>query len=184
MRIMRMLSVVALAVLPVAASAQQQSTPPAPAAPVTAQQTDGAPLPPAAPAPQAMQQNAATDVVGTITRGELDLGIRGTNLKGDYARFEQYRDMGNGLFFDRARFHSERAGWFVDLGGNHLGRTDQEFDALVNKAGTFKGWASWNQTPLYLSDTDADDLPGSEPGRAEDCRPDPGRAPEQDDDDG
>ena len=48
---------------------------------------------------------AAGQETGTTTQsGSIDLGVRGSNLTGDAARYERYRDMGDGLFLETFRW--------------------------------------------------------------------------------
>lgn len=85
--------------------------------------------------------------------GSADFGVRGTSLSGDGARYERYRDLGDGLFLEKFRLRHEAAGWFLVGEGDHVGRQDQRFTGSADKAGKFKGWASWDQIPMLLSRT-------------------------------
>ena len=87
------------------------------------------------------------------TSGWFDFGGRGTSTTGDAARYERYRDMGNGLFLENARLVRDRNGWLVSLNAEHVGRTDQRYQGTFTKPGRFKGWASWDQIPMVMSFT-------------------------------
>ena len=54
--------------------------------------------------------------------GAIDIGVRGTSADGDAARYERYRDLGDGLFVEGLRLNRERNGWFLGLTGDHVGR--------------------------------------------------------------
>jgi len=123
-RLSTTLSVLVFALLPAAASAQQQNTP--------AQESE--PL-------------------ATLPDNRVDFGVRGTRLTGDGARFERYRDVGNGLFFEGLRYNRELNGWFLGIAGDHIGRLDQRLTGSVVKPGTLKISLMWDQIPMLLSRT-------------------------------
>ena len=91
-----------------------------------------------------------TPVTPPLT-GFADFGVRGTSLSGDGARYERYRDLGDGLFLEAFRLRKETGGWFLTGQGDHVGRKDQRFTGNVVKAGKFKGWALWDQIPMLMS---------------------------------
>ncbi|MCC7185059.1 MAG: hypothetical protein IT185_02375 [Acidobacteria bacterium] len=74
------------------------------------------------PSAAAAQEAAA----GTSTQsGLIDIGVRGSSLTGDAARYERYRDLGDGLFLETFRWKAQKNGWFLDAGADHAGRRDQ-----------------------------------------------------------
>jgi MtrB/PioB family decaheme-associated outer membrane protein len=83
----------------------------------------------------------------------FDFGIRGTSFDGDSARYERYRDLGDGLFLERARLRREYAGWFVDVDADHVGRRDQRYTGRFVLPGRFTGWAQWDQIPMLMSNS-------------------------------
>lgn len=83
----------------------------------------------------------------------IDVGARGSFISGDGARYERYRDLGDGLFLGRFRFGREGTGWFFDLGADNVGRRDQRFTADIVKPGTLKLFATWDQIPMLMSRT-------------------------------
>ena len=85
--------------------------------------------------------------------GTLDFGARGTTTSGDAARYERYRDLGDGVFLETLRLNAERNGWYVNGSADHVGRRDQRFDGLVERPGRLKLWAVWDQIPMLLSRT-------------------------------
>ena len=107
MSISRALSVLVLGLMPAVAASQ---TAPAPSP---------APRPPGA---QAVPADAST---GPDTwAGTIDFGLRGTWTEGDAARYERYRDLGDGLFLEVVRLHKEHKGWLLDFDAGHVGRRD------------------------------------------------------------
>ena len=106
------------------------------------------PKPPAAQTPTAppAEEEANTGWVGLV-----DFGIRGTNLDGDSARYERYRDLGDGLFLEHAHASREAKGWLLDFGGEHVGRRDQRFTASAVDPGRLRASFLWDQIPMLLS---------------------------------
>lgn len=85
--------------------------------------------------------------------GTVDFGVRGTDVKGDAARYERYRDLGNGLFLEDARLKREQEKWIFDLGAEHVGRRDQRYTGNIVRPGKLKSWFKWDQIPMLLSST-------------------------------
>jgi MtrB/PioB family decaheme-associated outer membrane protein len=85
--------------------------------------------------------------------GAIDFGVRGTSVTGDAARYERYRDLGNGLFIDDARLKQDKDSWILDLGAEHVGRRDQRYTGSVVRPGKLKVWLLWDQIPMLLSRT-------------------------------
>ncbi|HUR20262.1 MAG TPA: MtrB/PioB family outer membrane beta-barrel protein, partial [Vicinamibacterales bacterium] len=134
MRILNRLLFLAVALVPAAASAQTAAA--------------GAQTPAAA---GAETPAASTDMAPT--RGWLDFGVRGTRITGDGARYERYRDLGDGLFLEGLRWQADTRGWLFNLDATHVARRDQRYLASFVRPGHFKGWANWDQIPLLLSRT-------------------------------
>jgi MtrB/PioB family decaheme-associated outer membrane protein len=124
----------------------------APAAAQTPQTTEPAQAPQAAVAAPKKEVPAAKDA-STSANGWIDFGVRGTNLSGDGARFERYRDLGNGLFVDSLNIDHQTNGWFSDLRGAHLGGLDQRLTGHLVRPGKLKIYGQWDQIPMLFSRT-------------------------------
>lgn len=85
--------------------------------------------------------------------GWIDFGVRGTSVTGEPARYERYRDLGDGAFLGGLRLNRETNGWVLALGADNVGRRDQRFDGEFVRPGKFKGYAMWDQIPMLLSRT-------------------------------
>ncbi len=96
---------------------------------------------------------AESEPLVTTADNWVDFGVRGTRLTGDGARYERYRDLGDGLFLEAVRYHREQNGWFVSFGGEHVGRRDQRLTGSFIKPGRLKISAMWDQIPMLLSRT-------------------------------
>jgi MtrB/PioB family decaheme-associated outer membrane protein len=95
----------------------------------------------------------AQEQTTTSNTGTIDFGVRGTSLTGDAARYERYRDLGDGLFLDVLRLESMRNGWFLNFMADHAGRRDQRFFGQVAQPGKLRGWFLWDQIPMLMSRT-------------------------------
>lgn len=96
--------------------------------------------------------------------GWLDVGVRGSSLTGDAARYERYRDLGDGLFLETLRWKAQKNGWYLDAGGDHIGRRDQRYMVSAIRPGKFKGWGQWDQIPMLLSRTTRTPYSSTVPG--------------------
>ncbi|HEV8348118.1 MAG TPA: MtrB/PioB family outer membrane beta-barrel protein [Vicinamibacterales bacterium] len=83
--------------------------------------------------------------------GSFDFGVRGTSVGGDAARYERYRDLGDGLFLEGLGFNRTRNNWILQLTSEHVGRSDQRYAANAERLGTFNAWFVWDQIPMLLS---------------------------------
>ena len=97
--------------------------------------------------------------------GTVDFGVRGTNLDGDGARYDRYRDLGTGLFLEGVRLTRERTDWIMNFSADHVGWADQRFVANAERVGTFKSWFMWDQIPMLLSRTTRTLFSGIETGQ-------------------
>ncbi len=96
---------------------------------------------------------AAPAVAAASWTGSIDFGVRGTSVSGDAARYERYRDLGDGLFLDDARASREFAHWVLDVGAEHAGRRDQRYTADFVRPGRLKASLLWDQIPMLLSNS-------------------------------
>jgi hypothetical protein len=85
--------------------------------------------------------------------GWLDFGVRGTHVSGDPARYERYRDLGDGLFLETFRLSRDRNNWLFDLRGDHVGRRDQRFIGEIRLPGKLQIRGLWDQIPMLMSET-------------------------------
>jgi MtrB/PioB family decaheme-associated outer membrane protein len=108
----------------------------------------------AAPAAQAAPDaDEAEDHPLPTTYGSVDFGLRATHLHGDGARYERYRDLGDGLFLERARYATSRKGWMLSAAADHVGRRDQRYDGRAALPGRLKVWGRYDQIPMLMSRT-------------------------------
>ena len=101
---------------------------------------------------------ASAQTVGwTVPAGTniLDVGARGTSIDGDSARYERYRDLGNGLFLEAVRWDGQKKDWLFSLKGDHTLYKDQRYVGRAERPGRLKAWFMWDQVPMLMSNTTA-----------------------------
>jgi MtrB/PioB family decaheme-associated outer membrane protein len=100
------------------------------------------------PPPDAQKVSAPADLAN-----QVDVGVRGTIFgdNSDSARFQRYRDLGNGAFLDRFRFTKHTDQWLFNAQADNVGYRDQRFSSAFNAYGKIKASFEWNQIPLFYS---------------------------------
>lgn len=102
-----------------------------------------------ASAAAAQQDGVPTRPTGSS--GSIDFGMRFTELSGDQARTQRFRDVRDGGVADRFRFEQRGTSWLLDGGADHVGRLDQRFFATLRAGGKVKASFRWDQIPLFIS---------------------------------
>ncbi len=102
-------------------------------------------------APAAMAAAQAPPPVPVKPAPALDVGVRLTDVTGDEARFQRFRDVSDGFTLNRARFNRKGTGWFLELGTDHSGREDQRYFGRLRASGRLKASFLWDQVPLFYS---------------------------------
>jgi MtrB/PioB family decaheme-associated outer membrane protein len=83
----------------------------------------------------------------------IDVGARGSSINGDSARYERYRDLGDGLFLEAIRWDGTRNDWLFSLKGDHTLYKDQRYVGRAERPGRLKAWFLWDQVPMLMSNT-------------------------------
>lgn len=97
-------------------------------------------------APLAFAQEAATTEAAT---GVVDIGVRAGTLDGDYARYERYQDLRNGLF-SRVQFGKNTDHSRMSLGASNIGYRNQNYYAdYTDGKSRISGF--FDSTPLNYS---------------------------------
>ena len=95
---------------------------------------------------------------GMNVEGEIESGVR-FNLddpeRKRTQKFEEYRDMGEGLQLDglRLRLFRSDESYSFEFGGSKWGRDDQEFSLRTGRLGLWEFSFDWDQTPHTISTT-------------------------------
>jgi MtrB/PioB family decaheme-associated outer membrane protein len=83
--------------------------------------------------------------------GQVDFGIRGSDITGDGARFQRYRDLDDGGVLDDFRFNAENGTWLFEAGADNVGRDDQRFWGEFLQIGKVRASFSYDELPLLYS---------------------------------
>lgn len=97
--------------------------------------------------------------------GQIDFGGRLTSIDGDQARYQRYRDLGDGVFFDLTGLHKVWGNTTLEASMRNAGWNDQQYKANLNLPGLLRVRFLYDQTPTFISRdtrTPYDPLPGSE----------------------
>ena len=138
MRTTRLISVFLLLALPATAWAQVQQAPPTQAdQPQPAVSTTAAPDQASTPAP--------AQSTSFIKSGMVDFGVVSSNITGDPAKYNQYRDLSNGGLAGPVRLAIEKSNYYLKVGADDVARNDANYWATFAKAGTFKAGFMWDE---------------------------------------
>ncbi len=85
------------------------------------------------------------------TLGSIDFGARTMDASGDRARYQRFRDQGDGFFLDRVRYKRDAKDWRFDFSALHVGRLDQRYTAEYRRTSRLKVGFQWDQVPLFVS---------------------------------
>ena len=83
--------------------------------------------------------------------GEIDFGGRVSDVTGDGARYQRYRDLRNGLSVDLPFLHVERDRWWMNLTVQNTGYSDQRYALTYARPGRVKFSFIYDQTPTFIS---------------------------------
>ncbi|MBI2828274.1 MAG: MtrB/PioB family outer membrane beta-barrel protein [Acidobacteria bacterium] len=84
--------------------------------------------------------------------GQIDFGGRFTTVTGDRARYQRYRDLREGVFFDMPFYHRETATWWMNLTVRNAGYRDQRYLLTAARPGRVKFRVLYDLTPTFISD--------------------------------
>jgi MtrB/PioB family decaheme-associated outer membrane protein len=84
------------------------------------------------------------------TSGFVDFSVRATNVSGDAARFQRYRDLRDRGSIEALRFDRATGRWRFESGARHLGRKDQSLFASAQNS-KLKASFTWDQVPYFTS---------------------------------
>jgi MtrB/PioB family decaheme-associated outer membrane protein len=101
---------------------------------------------------------AQTRVGGLNAEGEIEAGVRffiEEPSKNEKQKFEEYRDMGEGIFLQglRLRLFTDDERYSTEFLGSKWGRNDQEFSLLTGRTGLWRFEFDWDQTQHVFSTT-------------------------------
>jgi hypothetical protein len=88
--------------------------------------------------------------------GTVDFGGQFSNVDGDEARYDRYRDTRSGALLDAFQYTRENENWLFDATARHVGYRDQRFTVGFRQYGRVKVNFTWDQIPLFYSAEDRD----------------------------
>jgi MtrB/PioB family decaheme-associated outer membrane protein len=95
--------------------------------------------------------SAAAAVAHAQSSGSTDVGLRLSSVRGDEARFQRFRDIGDGAVMERVRFERGGHNWLFSVGADHVGRRDQRYTLAYRTGGKLTMSFLWDQIPLFIS---------------------------------
>ncbi|HSL23746.1 MAG TPA: MtrB/PioB family outer membrane beta-barrel protein [Vicinamibacterales bacterium] len=97
--------------------------------------------------------------------GQIDVGARVSGVEGDPARYQRYRDLRDGGFFDLSGLHRESDRYVLDAFARNIGWKDQSYRVQFGIPGRLRARFIYDQTPTFISRdtrTPYDTLPDSD----------------------
>ena len=83
--------------------------------------------------------------------GSLDFGGRITEVDGDEARFQRYRDLRGGVYANNMLIGRRTDDWQLEAQAWNAGYRDQRYLLELNRAGRLSATFLWDQIPLFIS---------------------------------
>ncbi len=83
--------------------------------------------------------------------GQIDFGGRVSSVDGDQARYQRFRDLSDGVFFDLTGVHRETDTTVLDASARNVGWKDQRYEVAFRRPGTIRLRLLYDQTPTFIS---------------------------------
>jgi MtrB/PioB family decaheme-associated outer membrane protein len=115
------------------------------------------------PAPASARDQAVSSFSGKLY-GNVDFGGHFSDIKGDAARFQRYRDLRDGPLVDNFLFNRRGETWTLNAAATKMGYRDQQFSGEYRLVGKLRAQFDWNQIPMYLSSNAATPYTQTSPG--------------------
>lgn len=84
---------------------------------------------------------------------ELEVGLQDVNINNPEAKFEEYKDVPQGILFPFYRMDVESSNYEMSLEAKKIAQEDQSFDLNYTRNGKLNFSAGWDQTPHRWSNT-------------------------------
>ncbi len=89
----------------------------------------------------------------TTVSGFIGVGILGTDISGDGARFQRYRDLRDGPTGGPFRLDVEGRTWLFNVEADNVGRRGQRYLAELTRPGKFAVEVELDHVPLFYNET-------------------------------
>lgn len=106
--------------------------------------------PPTLPALTDPVEIARSEMSGKIY-GSLDFGGRITQVDGDEARFQRYRDLRGGVYANNMLVGRRTEDWNFEAQAWNAGYRDQRYQVDLQRVGRLSATFLWDQIPLFIS---------------------------------
>jgi MtrB/PioB family decaheme-associated outer membrane protein len=83
--------------------------------------------------------------------GSVDFGARMTQINGDEARFQRYRDLRPGVYGNNLVAGKRTEDYMVEAQAWNIGYRDQKYQFDLQRVGRLKASFLWDQIPLFIS---------------------------------
>lgn len=83
--------------------------------------------------------------------GAVDFGARATQIDGDEARFQRYRDLRPGIHGTNGVIGRRTPDWTIEGQAWNAGYRDQRFQLDVQRVGRLSATFLWDQIPMFIS---------------------------------
>lgn len=83
--------------------------------------------------------------------GDIEFGGRFSDIDGDPARYQRYRDLRDGPFARNLTFNRRGAEWTLLASANNVGYRDQRYFVEYRNVGRLQVSFLWDQIPLFIS---------------------------------
>jgi MtrB/PioB family decaheme-associated outer membrane protein len=83
--------------------------------------------------------------------GTVDFGVRATNVDGDEARYQRFRDLRSGVYGTNLLAGRRSEDWTFEVQGWNVGYRDQRYIADIQSVGRLNARFMWDQIPMFIS---------------------------------
>ena len=106
--------------------------------------------PPTLPARTDPVEIARSEMSGKIY-GSMDFGGRVTQVNGDEARFQRYRDLRGGVYANNLLLGRRTEDWNFEAQAWNAGYRDQRYQVDLQRVGRLSATFLWDQIPMFIS---------------------------------
>lgn len=106
--------------------------------------------PPSLPALTDPVEIARSEMSGKIY-GSLEFGGRITQVDGDEARFQRYRDLRGGVYANNLLVGRRTEDWNFEAQAWNAGYRDQRYEVNLQRVGRLSATFLWDQIPMFIS---------------------------------
>jgi len=106
--------------------------------------------PPSIPAPTDTVDIGRSTFTGK-PYGSVDFGARFSQVNGDEARFQRYRDLRPGVYGSNVVAGKRTEDYMIEAQGWNIGYRDQRYLVDLQRVGRLKASFLWDQIPLFIS---------------------------------